>query len=55
MIRRHAPRGTLHTVDFDMWDNSGGAVIVVSVRLFAHSGSDTAGLPIYRVAVGSPL
>jgi hypothetical protein len=50
-----APRGTLHTVDFETWNNGGTAVIVVSVRLFAHSGTDTAGLSIYRVVVGSPV
>jgi hypothetical protein len=50
-----APRGALHTVDFDVWDIGGAAAIVVSVRLFAHSGADIAGLPIYRVVVGSPM
>lgn len=47
------PAGQLHSVNFSIMTAGRLRVIMVSVRLFAHSGTDTAGMPIYRVIIGA--
>ena len=44
----------LHMVDFRNVFIGGMALIVGSVRLFAHSGTADHGMPLYRVVVGAP-
>jgi hypothetical protein len=48
------PSGVLHSVDFDDAVVVGRLKpLVVSVRLFAHSGTPDNGMPIYQVVVGA--
>jgi hypothetical protein len=46
----------LHTIQFNDLTGVGSMLrlYVVSIRLFAHSGSDQHGMPIYHVIVGAP-
>ncbi len=48
------PAGRLHWVDFRTVQYGRFNLIVGSIRLFAHSGTKEAGMPIYRVVVGAP-
>jgi hypothetical protein len=48
------PSGVLHKVEFDVRTIADAQILVCTVRLFAHSGTDESGMPIYHVAVGRP-
>jgi hypothetical protein len=46
------PGRVRHSVRFEEWGSERLKAIVVCVRLFANSGTDEHGMPIYRVVVG---
>jgi hypothetical protein len=46
-------QGVLHTVSFSEYAVRNLKLIVCSVRLFAHSGTEAEGMPIYYVATGA--
>lgn len=48
------PRGIVHKVEFDVWASPSGQILVSTIRLFAHSGTEQTGMPIYHVAIGQP-
>jgi hypothetical protein len=48
-------RSILHAISFEEIGIGNMRLILAAVRLFANSGTDSAGPPIYRVIVGAPL
>jgi hypothetical protein len=49
------PRNVRHAIEITTaTEQSGLRLLVASVRLFAHSGTDKQGMPVYRVVVGEP-
>ena len=48
-------RSILHAISFEEVGIGNMRLILAAVRLFANSGTDRAGPPIYRVIVGAPL
>lgn len=48
-----APQGQLHIVNFERFSLNRLSLICVSVRLFAHSGFEGSGMPVYRVLSGA--
>ena len=48
-------RSILHAISFEEIGIGNMRLILAAVRLFANSGTDRAGPPIYRVIVGAPL